>query len=618
MNAIVANHAFPMDVLSGHVAVLGMTGSGKTSTEKLIVEQVVNEGFRVCVLDTLKSDWWGVTSSADGKRPGLPFKILGGPRGHVPLHSGAGKAIGKLVGEGKLPLSIIDMADFEAGGIQKFFADFAHSLWRHVRGVVYLVIEEAHEIAPKERVGFGAENMAIHWAKKLGTGSRSKGIRLIVATQRVQALHNAVLGSCQTLVAHQLMFDADQVPVLKWLKAVKKDAVKEVEASLASLPAGTGWLCSGKEQIFEQRAFPKFQTYDHHATPTNDAKAIDVKTAAVDPDELRAIIGDAVKDAEENDPKLLRAKVAELQRKLAAPTKPATNTPQNIPAPSQKAIEQAETRGFGIGFDQGREDGFSTGYRAGYVESAKETNAGYINRLAALIDDGKAWSRVDQSAIVVPPLPARKGSKKPAMPSVAALATEMDRAAADQIAHNKLTDVAITSTASILARRPEPAQSNPAVGSLTNPQLALLETLAWWKGMGHEAPTRVQLAAKAGWKPSGSNLRNRLSELSSMGLVTYPAKATVQLTDDGEASAPVPNLASGLIESIQATLTNPQRAIFDFLLTTGGPCDRAHIGAALGWDPGGSNLRNRLSELSALELISYPSKGEVALQDWVQ
>lgn len=225
-----SRHPIPDEILSSHTAVLGMTGSGKTSTEKLIVEQVAGDGFRVCVLDTIKSDWWGITSSASGKSAGLPFKILGGPRGHVPLHSSAGKVIGQLVGSGKLPLSIIDMADFEAGGIQRFFVDFAQSLWKHVRGVVYLVIEEAHEIAPKERVGFGGENMSIHWAKKLGTGSRTKGIRLIVATQRVQALHNAVLGSCQTLIAHQLMFEADQDPVIKWLKGVNKTAAADARS----------------------------------------------------------------------------------------------------------------------------------------------------------------------------------------------------------------------------------------------------------------------------------------------------------------------------------------------------------------------------------------------------
>lgn len=47
----------PSEILKSHIAILGKTGSGKTSTEKLAVEQVVSEGFRVCVLDSVKSDW---------------------------------------------------------------------------------------------------------------------------------------------------------------------------------------------------------------------------------------------------------------------------------------------------------------------------------------------------------------------------------------------------------------------------------------------------------------------------------------------------------------------------------------------------------------------------------
>src|ERR1700677_680794 len=228
-------------VLAQHVAIVGKPGAGKTSTEKLAVEHVVAAGARVCVLDTIKSDWWGITSSASGKRAGLPFRILGGPRGHVPLHSNAGKVIGNLVATGKLPLSVIDMADFEAGGVQRFFVDFAQSLFRNMRGVVYLVIEEAHEVAPKERAGFGAENLSIHWAKKLSTGGRSKGIRLIVATQRVQSLHNAVLGSCETIIAHRLTTPADQEPILKWLKAnADKETQAKVAESMSSLPTGTG------------------------------------------------------------------------------------------------------------------------------------------------------------------------------------------------------------------------------------------------------------------------------------------------------------------------------------------------------------------------------------------
>lgn len=305
----------PAGVLAQHIAVLGKTGSGKTSTAKLCVEQVVADGARVCILDPIKSDWWGLTSSADGKRPGLPFHILGGPRGHVPLHASAGKAIGEIVASGALPLSIIDMADFEPGGQAKFFVDFAPTLIRKMRGVVYLVIEEAHLFAPKERSGVGAENLSIHWAKTIATAGRSKGIRLILVTQRTQALHNALLGSCDTMIAHRMTAPADQEPVVKWLKAnTDKATTERVSSSLASLPTGQGWLCSGEEKLFELVKFPRIRTYDNSATPTGDSAIDQVKTAPVDPEKLRAIIGDAVKSAEANDPAALKKRIAELER----------------------------------------------------------------------------------------------------------------------------------------------------------------------------------------------------------------------------------------------------------------------------------------------------------------
>jgi Helicase HerA, central domain len=291
----------PAAALKQHIAFLGKTGSGKTSTAKLVVEQILREdpNARVCVLDPIKSDWWGLTSSANGRNPGLPFYILGGPRGHVQLHDSAGKAIGELVANGALPLSIIDMADFKPGGLQRFFSDFAPALMKRMRGVVYLVFEEVHEIVPKERTGIGAESMAIHYAKQLATAGRSKGIRLMIVTQRTQALHNALLGSCDTMIAHRLTAPADQEPVKKWLKAnVSKEIFDKVSTSLASLKTGSAWICSGEAQVAELVQFPKISTFDNSATPTGNEASQEVKTAPVDQDKLRAIIGTAVKEAE--------------------------------------------------------------------------------------------------------------------------------------------------------------------------------------------------------------------------------------------------------------------------------------------------------------------------------
>lgn len=312
-------YPIPEGALAQHIAVLGKTGAGKTNTAKTLIEHVVDKGARVCILDPIKSDWWGLISSADGKRPGLPFHILGGPRGHVPVHASAGKAIAELVAHGDLPLSIIDMADFAPGGQAKFFIDFAPTLLRRARGVVYLVLEEAHLFAPKERSGIGDENMMIHWAKTLATAGRSKGIRLIVVTQRTQALHNAVLGSCDTMIAHRFTAPADAEPVVKWFKGnATKEATETVQRSLSSLKNGEAWVFSGESQVFERIQFPRAATYDNTATPTGDAEDIDVRTAVVDREKLRAIVGRAVEEAQANDPAELKQRIRELEKQLAA------------------------------------------------------------------------------------------------------------------------------------------------------------------------------------------------------------------------------------------------------------------------------------------------------------
>ncbi|ADJ24789.1 hypothetical protein Hden_2994 [Hyphomicrobium denitrificans ATCC 51888] len=69
---------------------------------------------------------------------------------------------------------------------------------------------------------------------------------------------------------------------------------------------------------------------------------------------MRAIIGEALEDAEENDPKRLKAKVAELEKELANAGKAA--------APDPRALREAEERGRAAAGEEFRRVGQSEGY----------------------------------------------------------------------------------------------------------------------------------------------------------------------------------------------------------------------------------------------------------------
>ena len=573
-------HPLPDAALRGHIAVVGMTGGGKTFTTKGIVEHILERdpAARICVLDPIKSDWWGVTSSADGKSPGLPFHILGGPRGHVPLHETAGKAIGELIGSGALPLSIIDMADFGPGGLQTFFNDFAPALLRMIRGVVHLVLEEAHEFAPKERAGFGGETMTVHFAKKLATAGRSKGVRIIAATQRTQQLHNSVLGSCQTVIAHQLTYPADIEPVSKWFKGhVDKETFARFSETLTSLPTGTGWLCSGQAKVSEMVRFPQIWTFDNSATPDGEDE-IDVKTAPVDRERLRAIVGDAVAEVEANDPATLRAEISRLKADLA----------KNAPgAPDTAALQAA------------RQEGQNAGLAAG-------TEAGFLAGLAAARE---AIDRVPMPTIATPaPTPGITHLQETYTP---------DLKIGDTVTAPDGRRGTVTGSVSLmpLIGKSEPSKSTEGVNG---PMQRILDACAWWEAVGVDRPSKVQVAVVANYSPAGGAFNNPLGRLRSMGFVAPAIDGTVALMALGRAAAhnpTAPPTTADLHQRAMAILNGPQqRVLAPLLLAYPRSMTKAGLAAEAGYSPDGGAFNNPLGSLRSLGFIDYPARGQVVAQ----
>lgn len=547
-------------ILAQHTAILGKTGSGKTSTAKLLIEQVVPEGARVCILDPIKSDWWGLTSSADGQSPGLPFHILGGPHGHVPINEDAGSIVAEVVANGSLPLSIIDMRHFKPGGTSGFFAEFAKTLLEKNEGVVYLVIEEAHLFAPKERAGFANENMAVHWAKTLATAGRSAGIRLILCTQRVQALHNALLGSCDTLIAQRLTAPADQKPIVDWLKSNVSDAMaKEVAASISSLKTGEGWICSGEAKLFERVQFPPIKTFDNSATPTANSKRRTVQTAPVDLGKLAKLIGIAGKKEapaqsgrSTKDEDLIKA----LNNRLVSAEQEAERWKSLYRTESLAREELAEC----MRNIRARADG-------AIIASDKVTDT--------VVDEASNKVKVPE------PEPASRTKDRSHVPAV-------------NMAH--------------------------PITEIPKPHRKILSSLAWWRATGNDVPDRAAVAAFSGFSVGGGTFTRYLSALSSGGWIEYAAEGRLKLTAKGLTAVEVPKKPSireaqqRALEILDAPVAKILRVVID---GGGKELARSKVAELAGFTATGGTFIRYCSTLSSLRMIVYPNRNTMAPAKWL-
>lgn len=321
---------YPPAMLSQHIAVLGKTGSGKTYAAKGLVENLLSDGRQVCVLDPT-SAWWGLRLAADGKRAGFDVVLIGGTHGDIPLAERSGAAVARLVTEQGVSC-VIDTGGFTVGEYTRWFIDFAGTLYTTIKNPLHLVIDEAHHFMPQGKTPDVDAGRMLHAGNRLMSGGRSKGLRGLLITQRPAKLHKDSLTCADALIAMRVIAPQDRAAIKEWIDGAGDPAQgKEVLDSLAQLQRGEGWIWYPEGGFLSRVKFPAIRSYDSSATPTHGEKA-GPKVSEIDLTEVRAALAAAVKEAEANDPKLLRQRIAELER-AAKSKQPA--------AADSKAIDRA-------------------------------------------------------------------------------------------------------------------------------------------------------------------------------------------------------------------------------------------------------------------------------------
>ncbi|MGH9644405.1 MAG: hypothetical protein ACRD3Q_18540 [Terriglobales bacterium] len=322
--------------LDYHIIDLGKTGSGKSSKLRVFGEHLLAAGKPVCIIDP-KGDWWGIKSSADGKSAGFPVVIFGGEHADVPINEHSGAQVGELLATGNRP-ALIDLGGWMVGERTRFFVLFAAAFFKFARGARHLIIDEIHNFAPQGRIMDPDSGKMLHWANRLASEGRGKGITLFVASQRPQKVHKDFVTSCETLIACKVIHKLDRDAIKDWIDGCADPAKgREVLASLAQLKKPEAWVWTPEIDFGPQLVtFPMFRTYDSFKPQSADSAKLK-GWAEVDLDEVRTKLQTVVATAEANDPKMLRKRIADLEQQLRAGK---SVSPEDLKAHEQRGYER--------------------------------------------------------------------------------------------------------------------------------------------------------------------------------------------------------------------------------------------------------------------------------------
>lgn len=553
--------SIPDQALDGRLAIVGITGSGKSTTAKGGVERLLASGRRVCVVDLLDA-WWGLRLARDGKTPAYPVAIFGGRHGDLPLTDHAGAVIGQAVAQSD-GSSIVSLSELDGDAARRRFAlAFFDALHKTNRAPLHLVIDETDFYSPQNPVSDGPGPLLLNRIKEIAARGRMRGFRCWSITQRPAKLHKDVLSQADTLIAMQLTSTQDRKAIEGWIgDQGDRDVGKAILASLPALKLGQGVVWSPRIGVLETTTFPLPATYDSSRTPAYGEKVADVELKPIDLGALRERMAKVEADTKANDPKALRAEIARLTAELA---KGGENRRLNL-----AEVEACERKGYRDGEAAGQLRGYQTGFRDG---------------IAAVVKAASAMPMPEAPAVRPVEAPPAKGTG---------------------VVHRQAPYIAAPP-----ARRP----AVPSAG-LTGPEQRILDALAWWRATGVEQPMRVQVAAVARYTPSSGAFKNPMGSLKTKELIDYPSAGSAALTSAGTEVANGPGAApttAELHERIFAILDTPRRRCLEPLLQAyPGVMSREQLAAAAGYEPTSGAFKNPLGALRSLGFIGYPQPGQV-------
>lgn len=313
---IAPGFSFPDDAVTETFAILAKRRAGKSNAAVVMAEEMYDNGLPWVAIDP-KGDWWGVRAAGDGEAPGLAVLVFGGMHGDVPLEPTSGHLVADLIVEQRLTC-VLDVSEMTKADQRRFLIDFADRLYRTNTEPLHVFCEEADEYIPQRVMGENAKLVGAFETLVKRGGFRGIGITLI--TQRSASLNKDVLTQIETLIPMRTPSPQDRKAILAWVD--HHSAGAEAVAELPGLANGEAWVFSPQWlRTLEKITFRRRRTFDSGATPKVGGKVRPpAKLAEVDLASIKEAMAETIEKAKAEDPKTLRARIRELERRASVAT----------------------------------------------------------------------------------------------------------------------------------------------------------------------------------------------------------------------------------------------------------------------------------------------------------
>lgn len=290
------------EIIGQRIAVLGISGSGKTNTVAVLAEELLPR-LPMTLVD-IEGEYYGLKERFD--------LLVAGRSEHaeVPLFKENAAPLAEVSIQRGISI-ILDLSEYEPEEMQNILLAYFERLWSlsgSLKTPYEVVIEEAHEFVPQ-----GARTPLKTLLTRFALRGRKRGIGVILASQRSAKVDKDLLTQANFLILHHVVHPVD-IGVYKDLIPLP---AKEVETQVRELVPGEVFVVHGKDITRTQMRWR--DTFHAGATPSLNGSQPQLRT--VDADlltELRAIAVHAGLTGGTDEASRLKKQLREAQALLEA------------------------------------------------------------------------------------------------------------------------------------------------------------------------------------------------------------------------------------------------------------------------------------------------------------